>query len=124
MKKYTDKEQQILAILWRLKEASVQEVHDELDSSSGYTTTLKLMQIMLDKEYLQRRKQGKKHVYFSVVDKQKVQGSGIKKMMKGLFGGSKIDLVQSFLGNTNPTKEELEAIKELIKKIEKDVGDS
>ncbi|WP_108805647.1 BlaI/MecI/CopY family transcriptional regulator [Aquimarina sp. Aq107] len=124
MKQYTDKEFDILTILWNCKEASVQEVHEKLNSSSGYTTTLKLMQIMFDKGFLERRKEGKKHIYVPLVDQEKAQESGIKKMISGLFGGSKLSFAQSFLGNAKPSKEELEAIKEMIKKIEKDAGDS
>ncbi|WP_299212506.1 BlaI/MecI/CopY family transcriptional regulator [uncultured Aquimarina sp.] len=118
MKPYTDKEFDILTILWELEEGSVQEIHEKLNTSSGYTTTLKLMQIMFDKGLLDRRKEGKKHIYIPKVDQKKAQVSGIKKMINGLFGGSTLSFAQSFLGNTKPTKEELEAIKEMIKKME------
>jgi len=124
MKQYTDKEFDILTVLWEFKEASVQEVHDKLNAKSGYTTTLKLMQIMFDKGFLERRKVGRKHIYIPIVDQEKAQESGIKKMISGLFGGSKLSFAQSFLGNAKPSKEELEAIKEMIKKIEEDAGDS
>lgn len=121
MKRYTDKEFEILTILWKLKEGSVQEIHEILNPTSGYTTTLKLMQIMFSKGLLERRKKGKKHIYVPKVDQQKEQEFVIKKMMSGLFGGSTLNFAQSFLGNAKPTKEELEAIKEMIKKMEKDV---
>ncbi len=124
MKKYTDKEFDILTILWGIKEGSVQEIHDKLNSSSGYTTTLKLMQIMFDKGLLDRRKQGKKHIYIPKVDQKKAQESSIKKMIHGLFGGSTLNFAQSFLGNAKPSKEELASIKEMIKKLEEDAGDS
>ncbi|WP_298311198.1 BlaI/MecI/CopY family transcriptional regulator [uncultured Aquimarina sp.] len=124
MKKYTDKEFDILTILWELEEGSVQEIHDKLNSTSGYTTTLKLMQIMFDKGLLDRRKEGKKHIYIPKVDQKKAQESGIKKMINGLFGGSKLSFAQSFLGNAKPSKEELESIKEMIKKLEENAGDS
>lgn len=124
MKKYTDKEFDILTILWELEEGSVQKIHDKLNSTSGYTTTLKLMQIMFDKGLLDRRKEGKKHIYIPKVDQKKAQESGIKKMINGLFGGSKLSFAQSFLGNAKPSKEELESIKEMIKKLEENAGDS
>ncbi|MBQ4821657.1 BlaI/MecI/CopY family transcriptional regulator [Aquimarina sp. MMG016] len=120
MKSFTDKEFEILTVLWELQEGSVQEVHEKLNTTSRYTTTLKKIQIMYDKGLLDRRKEGKKHIYIPKVDQKKAQVSGIKKMISGLFGGSTVSFAQSFLGNTKPTKEELEAIKEMIKKMEKD----
>ncbi len=115
---YTSREFEILTVLWELKEASVQQVHDSLDSKSGYTTTLKLMQIMFEKGLLVRRKEGKKHIYVAELDKHVAQNNGMQRMIKNLFGGSTLGFAQSFLGNTKPTKEELKAIKEMIKKME------
>lgn len=124
MKKYTDKEFDILKVLWKRGEASVQDVHNDLQTSSGYTTTLKLMQIMFEKKLLLRKKEGKKHIYIPEVDQKEVQDTTITTMVKGLFGGSKLRFAQSFLGNTKPSKEELQAIKEMIQKMEDDAGDS
>ncbi len=118
MKPYTDKELEILTILWELKEASVQEIHDALKTKSGYTTTLKLMQIMFDKKLLDRRKEGKKHIYIPILEKKEAQNYSMKNILKSLFGGSTIGFAQSFLGNSKPNPEELQKIKELIKKME------
>ncbi len=121
MKPYTDKELEILTILWELKEASVQQIHDALNSNSGYTTTLKLMQIMFDKTLLDRRKEGKKHIYIPKLEKKDVQNYSMKSILKSLFGGSTIGFAQSFLGNSKPNAEELKQIKDMIKKMEDDV---
>jgi len=118
MVSYTDKEFEILAVLWELGEASVQDVHDSLDSNKGYTTTLKLMQIMLEKGLLTRRKEGKKHIYTASLDKRIAQNNGMQRILKNLFGGSTLGFAQSFLGNAKPSKEELDAIKDMIKKME------
>jgi predicted transcriptional regulator len=121
MKHYTDKELEILTILWELKEASVQKVHDELRSNNGYTTTLKLMQIMFEKDLLTRRKEGKKHIYSANLERQMAQNKGMQSMLKNLFGGSALGFAQSFLGNVKPTRKELDAIKEMIEKMEDNV---
>lgn len=115
---YTEKELEILSVLWNREEASVQEVHDILNSGSGYTSTLKLMQLMYEKGFIDRRKVGKKHLYIALVNQEAARGSGIQKMVKKLFGGSNISFVQSFLGTAKPSKEELKSIKELIEKME------
>ncbi|WP_431129371.1 BlaI/MecI/CopY family transcriptional regulator [Flagellimonas flava] len=120
MKAYTNKELEILLVLWDLKEASVQQVHEALDSNKGYTTTLKLMQIMFDKGLLAREKEGKKHVYRANIEKQVAQSNGMRNMIQNLFGGSTLGFAQSFLGNAKPTKKELDAIKAMIKQMEKD----
>lgn len=121
MKPYTNKELEILIVLWDFQEASVQQVHDALDSRKGYTTTLKLMQIMFDKGLITRKKEGKKHVYKANVDKRIVQNQGMHTMIQNLFGGSTLGFAQSFLGNAKPSKKELDAIKAMIKKMEDDV---
>lgn len=121
MKPYTDKELEILNILWQLKEGSVQQVHDTLNTKNGYTSTLKLMQIMFDKGLLNRRKEGKKHIYRAILKKKEAQSYSIKNMMTNLFGDSTFGFAQSFLGNTKPSKEELQQIKDLIKKMEDNV---
>ncbi|MEX0362840.1 MAG: BlaI/MecI/CopY family transcriptional regulator [Allomuricauda sp.] len=120
MKTYTNKELEILLVLWDLKEASVQQVHEALDSNKGYTTTLKLMQIMFDKGLLARKKEGKKHIYRANIEKQVAQSNGMRNMIQNLFGGSNLGFAQSFLGNAKPTKKELDAIKAMIKQMEKD----
>jgi len=121
MKPYTDKELEILSILWQLNDASVQQVHDRLNSKSGYTTTLKLMQIMFEKDLLDRRKEGKKHIYTPKLQKSEAQKYSMKNIIKNLFSGSSISFAQSFLGNVKPNTEELKQIKDMIKKMEEDV---
>ncbi len=120
MKNYTDKELEILTALWELGEASVQQVHELTASKSGYTTTLKLMQIMFEKGLLDRRKEGKKHIYVARLDKMDAQRSGVLQMMETLFGGSVFGFAQSFLGSTKPDKNELQKIKDLINRMEND----
>ena len=120
MKTYTNKELEILIVLWELKEASVQQVHEALESKKGYTTTLKLMQIMFDKGLLIRKKEGKKHIYQANIERKVAQNNGMQNMIQNLFGGSTLGFAQSFLGNAKPTKKELNAIKDMIKQMEKD----
>ncbi|TMU56521.1 BlaI/MecI/CopY family transcriptional regulator [Flagellimonas algicola] len=120
MKAYTNKELEILIVLWELEAASVLQVHEALDSDKGYTTTLKLMQIMFDKGLLVRKKEGKKHIYKANIKRQVAQNNGMRNMIQNLFGGSTLGFAQSFLGNAKPTKKELDAIKAMIKQMEKD----
>lgn len=114
--KPTESELEILGVLWQRGLASVREVHEELarNKDVGYTTTLKLMQIMNEKGLVKRDASVKTHIYQAAVSKEKTQKHLLGKMIDGLFGGSSTQLVIQALGNHKASKEELEAIQHLL----------
>lgn len=114
--KPTESELEILAVLWERGLASVREVHEELarNKDVGYTTTLKLMQIMNEKGLVIRDASVKTHIYQAAVSREKTQKHLLGKMIDGLFGGSSTQLVIQALGNHRTSKEELEAIQHLL----------
>jgi BlaI family transcriptional regulator, penicillinase repressor len=114
--KPTESELEILQILWQKGLATVREVHEELAAikNAGYTTTLKLMQIMNEKGLVKRDDSIKSHVYQAAVNKEKTQKHLLDKMIYGLFGGSSTQLVIQALGNHKTSKEELDKIQDLI----------
>lgn len=122
-KKYnpTDSELEILQILWEKEEAMVKEVHEDLQKSKdvGYTTVLKIMQIMLDKKLVSRRLQGKGHVYYANVEKEAIQEGFLDKIIDKVYKGSTSKLIMSALGSNLTSKKELEEIKEFIRQQEK-----
>src|SRR6266487_4496212 len=87
--KPTESELEILQVLWEKGRATVREVHEELSAykDSGYTTTLKLMQIMFEKGIVKRDDSNKTHIYTPNVSKEKTQPQMVGKMGGGLFGG-------------------------------------
>jgi predicted transcriptional regulator len=93
--KPTDAELEILSVLWEKKEASVREVHTSLSSYKkvGYTTVLKLMQIMHGKGLVNRREEYRKHFYFALLDKNKYRRDVLLKLKNTLFDGSKESLL-------------------------------
>ena len=114
--KPTEGELEILAVLWDKHSATVRDVHEELIKSkeAGYTTTLKLMQIMHEKGLVTRNTDSKTHIYTPAVSKEKTQMVMVNKMISNLFAGSPADLVMQALGGNKTTKEELDKIEELI----------
>lgn len=114
--KPTESELEILTVLWERGLASVREVHEELarNKDVGYTTTLKLMQIMNEKGLVIRDASVKTHIYQAAVSREKTQKHLLGKMIDGLFGGSSTQLVIQALGNHKASKEELEAIQHLL----------
>ncbi len=118
--KPTDSELEILNILWTKGPSTVREIHEVLEQNkdAGYTTTLKLMQIMLDKGLLKRDASNKSHVYTANISQEKTQGQLVQRMIDNVFNGSASQLVMQALGNYKPNAEELNEIKKYLDEIE------
>jgi predicted transcriptional regulator len=119
--KPTESELEILGVLWARGLASVREVHEELAKSKdvGYTTTLKLMQIMHEKGLVKRDDSVKTHIYQAAVSREKTQKHLLGKMIDGLFGGSPTQLVLQALGNYKASEAEIEEIQQLLNNLKK-----
>lgn len=120
--KPTESELEILRVLWDKKEATVREVHEVLSEfkDSGYTTTLKLLQIMHEKGLVTRNDSGKTHIYRPAVSREHTQTQMLDKMMDSLFGGSTTQLVMHALGsNKAPSADELKEIQQLLDNLKK-----
>src|ERR1700755_925562 len=117
--KPTESELEILQILWTKGLATVREVHEELAKTkdAGYTTTLKLMQIMHEKGLVKRDDSMRTHVYQAAVNKEKTQKHLLSKMIDSLFGGSPTQLVIQALGESKASPEELEKIQALLNNL-------
>jgi len=120
--KPTDSELEILQVIWLHGPVSVRFVNEKLNLKKkvGYTTSLKLMQIMTEKGLLRRSEEGRKHIYNSVLKEKEAKNLLLDKFVKTAFGGSAMDLVMQALGNHQSTPDELEDLKALIEKIERD----
>lgn len=120
--KPTESELEILQVLWNEQNATVRTVHEVLSKTkdSGYTTTLKLMQIMHEKGLVTRNDSSKIHIYQPAVSREKTQKLFLNKMIDSLFAGSSANLVLQALGGHNSSEEELEKIQELITLLKKD----
>ncbi len=118
--KPTDKEMEILHILWQKTEVSVKDVHEELggEATNGYTTILKIMQIMNEKGLVTRQKSGKLHLYKAVTSPENTKTQLLDKMINTVFQGSASQMVMSALGNGKPSKDELQEIRNYLDKLE------
>jgi predicted transcriptional regulator len=117
--KPTESELEILSILWNMKSATVRAVHEELckTKEAGYTTTLKLMQIMFEKNLVERDDSHKTHIYTPLVTREKTQKQFLNRMINSLFAGSSTELVLQALGNNNTSDVELNKIQQLINEL-------
>lgn len=120
----TDAELEILQVLWRNGPATVRRVNDILNNQRkvGYTTTLKMMQIMTEKKMLKRNADKRSHVYSPVIKESVAQDLMLSKLMKSAFGGSALKLVVSALGNGGTSKKELDKIREFLDRMEERQG--
>jgi BlaI family transcriptional regulator, penicillinase repressor len=121
----TDAELDILQVLWEKSPETVRFVNEVLnkrrnpeDKEIGYTTTLKIMQLMLDKSLLTREIVERSHIYKPSVSQEITQTQVIKGVVDNAFGGSASSLVMRALGSGDTKPEDLEKIKALIHQIE------
>lgn len=118
--KTTEKELEILQIIWENDAVSVKDVHEALggDKANGYTTILKLLQIMNEKGLVTRQKSGKLHLYKAVPSLEKTRQQLLDKMIRTVFQGSAKQLVMSALGSKQSSVEELKEIRKYLEKLE------
>ncbi|WP_231427471.1 MULTISPECIES: BlaI/MecI/CopY family transcriptional regulator [Pedobacter] len=113
--KPTEGEMEILQMLWQKGLATVREVHEGLNKKdSGYTTTLKLMQIMHEKGMVERDTNQKTHIYKAIVSKDKTEKQMVSKMIDNVFNGSAARLVMQALGNHSASADEIDEIKKYL----------
>ena len=123
--KTTEKELEILQIVWEKGSASVKDIHEAMggDDANGYTTILKFMQIMHEKGLVKREKSGKLHLYSAVPSLENTRQQLLDKKINTVFQGSAAQLVMSALGNNTSSKQELDEIKAYLEKLVQD-GDN
>ena len=118
----TGAELDILAVLWRLGPSTVGEVHAELRKDSGYTTTLKQMQLMTEKGLLLRNERFRSHVYEARTPKEQTQRQIASDLLKRAFDGSAKSLVLGALSAQPASAAELAEIRHMLDQFEKRRG--
>ena len=120
--KPTDSELEILHVLWQHGPATVRAINDLLgqrrQAEVGYTTTLKILQLMLEKGLVRRDDADRSHVYRAAVREQETQGLLLDKFVDATFGGSALKLVMQALGSRKTSDDELAQIRRLLNDIE------
>jgi len=119
-KRPTPSELAILDVLWSRGPATVREVHERLNPGkpTGYTTTLKLLQIMADKQLVRRDETQKAHVYEARMPKAQAQTQLVRDLVDKVFGGSASGLVMHALSSRRASPEERAEIRRLLDEME------
>jgi len=118
--KPTETELEILQLLWEHGSLTVRELNDKLNKQRkvGYTTSLKMMQIMTEKGLLSRDTALRSHVYSPTLQPADVQSNIMDHVLRTVFMGDRSKLVLQALGNYDVTPDELSELKALIQKME------
>ena len=120
LNKPTEGELEILQILWRHGPSTVKQVNEIMNEKKdvGYTTSLKMLQIMLEKGFCIREAEGKLHIYKSAIKEQQVKKNYVRDMVDQVFAGSPMEMVVQTLGNYKASAQEISELKKLIQDLE------
>jgi BlaI family penicillinase repressor len=123
--KPTESELEILQVLWAKGPSTVRQVNEHLSQMRdiGYTTTLKLMQIMHEKGLLSRTEEGRYHIYQALIGEEETQQHLLDRFVDTAFRGSAMKLVMQALGNSKATPRELEELQKLIDQLNPENND-
>jgi len=118
MKQLTKAEEEIMQILWHLKESNVNGIIEEMpEPKPAYNTVSTIVRILENKEFVDHRKKGKGYIYFPVVEKETYSNQSINQLMNNYFNGSFQSMVSFFMKKNEVNSKDLEAI---LKEINKD----
>ena len=115
---------EILQVLWKNGPSTVRFVNDQLNQqkeSLSYTSTLKLMQIMHEKDLLKRDESSMTHIYSANLEEQKTKGVVLKKFVDAMYNGSVKSMMLELLGNEKTTNKDWDTIKQLLNNLEEDL---
>ena len=119
----TDGELAILQVLWERGASSVKNVHEAIGETTGYTTVLKLLQIMLGKGLVTRDESRRPHLYEASETQSHTTSKFVSAMTRKLFGGSAADLAMHAVSREEISSDELREIRELIDQLEKETNE-
>ncbi len=118
----TDAELDILRVLWAQGPSTVRDVHSALEKERpiGYTTVLKLMQIMAEKGLVERDERERAHVYSAALAKEQTQRQLVRHLVERAFGGSATKLVLQALATEKASAEEIRQMRAMLEEYERE----
>ncbi|MEW7292481.1 BlaI/MecI/CopY family transcriptional regulator [Aquimarina sp. 2304DJ70-9] len=114
MEKLTNKEEEIMQAIWKLKKAFAKEVQTELNNSTHYNTVSTIIRNLEDKGYVGHQAFGKTHQYFPIITKEQYRNTFVNKAMTQYFNNSYKNMVSFFAKEEKITADELREILKII----------
>lgn len=114
---FTDRELDIMGVLWRQGSGTVAEVREALGTEVGYTTVLKLLQILEEKGAVRHESAGRAYRYFPVTEAAAAGGPALRRLLDTVFAGSAELALARLVSEAEPTTEELERMRRLLAEL-------
>ena len=111
---FTDRELDVMAVLWKRGSGTVSEVREGLDDELAYTTVLTILRTLEDKGYVAHEVEGKAHRYFALVERDSAGASALKRMVRKLFAGSPELLLTQLVSDRKLSDVELQRMRDLL----------
>ncbi len=111
---FTERELDIMSVLWRTGSGSVSEVREILGESVGYTTVLKILQILEEKGAVRHESEGRAYRYFPMVESEVAGGNALSRILDKIFGGSAELLLTQLVSDRTIDSSELARMKKLL----------
>ena len=115
---FTDKELEIMRVVWELKEATARQIQEHLSDSRHYNSVLTIIRVLEKKGHLAHREEGKTHVYRAAQSQAKSHRQVLRHLVKQVFGGSAASLVLNLVETGDLTSRDLEEIRERLSERE------
>jgi predicted transcriptional regulator len=119
---FTDRELDVMTVLWKLGSATVAEVRAELDEDFAYTTVLTVLRTLEEKGYVSHTGEGRAHRYRPTVDRDAAGTTALKRMLSTVFGGSTELLLTNLVNDQNLTPSQIRKLRELLDGLQKKRG--
>ena len=116
----TEVELQILRILWELGPSPVREIHGKLNELKGtnYSTTVKMLSVMLEKGLVKRDEDSQPHIYRPVLTRKKAGKKMVGELIEKVYDGAAMSLVMQALASSKPSSEEIEEIRDFLDQLQ------
>lgn len=120
MKALTKSEEQVMQVLWTLKQGFLKDILEHTPEPKPHTNTVAtLLKILVDKKYVAYQTQGRNNLYHPLISKEDYGRKSLNQVMKGYFDGSPARLVSQFMSENKLSPEELESLLQQIKSLKK-----
>ena len=111
---FTDKEMEIMQVVWELGEAAVKDIQDRLPGDRHYNSVLTIIRVLERKGHLIHRQEGRAHIYRAKVNQDKARRRVLSHLVKNVFGGSAASMVLNLVETGDLTRKELDEIRRKI----------
>jgi BlaI family transcriptional regulator, penicillinase repressor len=111
---FTERELDVMGVLWELDSGTVAEVQERLSDPLAYTTVLTVLRTLEDKGYVRHEAEGRAHRYFPTVDRSAAGKSALRRLVRKVFDGSAAMLLTHLVSDRSLTEEELERMRRLL----------